>query len=234
MSRAVPGQAGGAGGGAHASSRKSGAALRGAARARAVASQSSTVKIGRVRAAPVRALVVGRFQPFHTGHLRLVEQAASAYGEVIVAVASAQNNHLPRDPFTAGERIEMIRRALADEGPGDALARCIVLPVSDRPDNAAWAAHLRSALPPFGAVLTGNPYVAMLLSGAGVAVDRPEMVERKKYVGSGIREMMARGDRAWESLVPRAVAAYVNEIGGAERVCTIAASDTAPGGGVPG
>lgn len=176
----------------------------------------------------MRALVVGRFQPFHAGHLSLVEQAASSYDEVIVAVASAQNNHLPRDPFTAGERIEMVRRALADAGPADALARCIVLPVSDRPDNAAWAAHLRSALPPFGAVLTGNAYVAMLLSGAGVKVDRPRMVERERYVGSGIREMMARGDRTWESLVPRAVASYVNEIGGPERVRTIAASDTAP------
>lgn len=178
----------------------------------------------------MRALVVGRFQPFHTGHLRLVEQAASAYGEVVVAVASAQSNHLPRDPFTAGERIEMIRRALADEGPDDALARCIVLPVSDRPDNAAWPAHLRSALPPFGAAITGNPYVAMLLSGAGIAVARPRMVERERYVGSAIREMMARGDGAWESLVPRAVASYVNEIGGAERIRTIAASRTAAGG----
>lgn len=172
--------------------------------------------------------MVGRFQPFHLGHMGLVGQALSMYEEVVVAVSSAQYNYLPRDPFTAGERVEMVRRALASEGPDGALSRCIALPIDDRPDNAAWAAHLRSALPPFGAVLSGNPYVELLLSDAGARVDRPEMVERGRYVGSGIRAMMARGDGAWKGLVPRAVAEYIGEIGGAERVAAVSASDTAP------
>lgn len=176
----------------------------------------------------MRGLVVGRFQPFHLGHLGLVGQALSMYEDVVVAVSSAQYNYLPRDPFTAGERVEMIRRALAAEGPDGALSRCIVLPIDDRPDNAAWAAHLRSALPPFGAALSGNPYVALLLSNAGVRVDRPRMVDRPLYVGSGIRALMARGDGSWERLVPRSVAAYIGEIGGAERVAAVSASDTAP------
>lgn len=171
---------------------------------------------------------MGRFQPFHLGHMDLVGQALSAYDEAVVAVSSAQYNYLPRDPFTAGERVEMIRRALASEGPDGALSRCIVLPIGDRPDNAAWAAHLRSALPPFGAVLSGNPYVELLLSDAGARVDRPRMVERSRYVGSGIRDMMARGDRAWERLVPRAVAEYITEIGGAARVAAVSGLDTAP------
>ena len=158
----------------------------------------------------------------------LLQQGMRAYGEVVVAVSSAQYNYLPRHPFTAGERVEMIRRSLAGDGQGRALSKCIVVPIDDRPDNAAWAAHLRSALPPFGAVLSGNPYVAMLASGAGIRVDAPEMIKRATYVGSGIRAMMARGDRAWEGLVPRAAAAYINEIGGAERVRAVSASDTAP------
>lgn len=176
----------------------------------------------------MRGLVVGRFQPFHLGHMGLVGQALSAYEEAVVAVASAQYNYLPRDPFTAGERVEMVRRAVgAGGGQGD-LARCIVVPIDDRPDNAAWAAHLRSSLPPFGAVLSGNPYVGLLLSGAGVRVDRPRMVDRPRYVGSGIRAMMARGDGSWRGLVPAAVAGYIDEIGGAERVAAVSASDTAP------
>lgn len=178
----------------------------------------------------MRGLVVGRFQPFHLGHMGLVGQALSSYEEAVVAVASAQYNYLPRDPFTAGERIEMVRRAVgAGGGGGDGrLARCIVVPIDDRPDNAAWAAHLRSSLPPFGAVLSGNPYVETLLSGAGVRVDRPRMVDRSRYVGSGIRALMARGDGSWRGLVPPAVAGYIDEIGGAERVAAVSAADAAP------
>ena len=47
---------------------------------------------------------MGRFQPFHLGHLELVKQILDQCDEVIIAITSAQFNYLER-PFTAGERI---------------------------------------------------------------------------------------------------------------------------------
>jgi len=64
----------------------------------------------------MRGLMMGRFQPFHLGHLDLVKQILSECDEIIIAITSSQFNYLEKDPFTAGERIEMIHQSLKDDG----------------------------------------------------------------------------------------------------------------------
>ena len=44
---------------------------------------------------------MGRFQPFHLGHLDLVKQILKESDEIIILVTSAQFNYLEKDPFTA-------------------------------------------------------------------------------------------------------------------------------------
>ena len=61
-----------------------------------------------------RGLMVGRFQPFHKGHLFLVRQILQDCDELIIAIGSAQFNYSYTDPFTAGERIMMIHAALVE------------------------------------------------------------------------------------------------------------------------
>ncbi|NYZ79420.1 adenylyltransferase/cytidyltransferase family protein, partial [Candidatus Micrarchaeota archaeon] len=60
----------------------------------------------------MRGLFIGRFQPFHNGHLKGIEWALKRCDELIIAVGSTQRSFDRMDLFTAGERIEMIRRAL--------------------------------------------------------------------------------------------------------------------------
>ena len=59
----------------------------------------------------VRCIVLGRFQPFHMGHARLVEAAIehAQGGEVVVAIGSAQAEWESRNPWTYDERNEMIQ-----------------------------------------------------------------------------------------------------------------------------
>ncbi len=81
------------------------------------------------------AVVIGRFQPFHNGHLALVNRALLAGKWCVVIVGSSQESRTDRNPFTAGERIEMIAGAL---GEADR-ERLIVLPVPDLNDEPRWA-----------------------------------------------------------------------------------------------
>ena len=92
-----------------------------------------------------RGLAVGRFQPFHLGHLDLVRQILSECDGAIIAVASSQFNYIRKDPFTAGERIEMIHESL-QESELDA-SRCVITAVENQPNVATWAAYLEAALP---------------------------------------------------------------------------------------
>ena len=173
----------------------------------------------------MRGLIMGRFQPFHLGHMALVRQAMAECDDIIIAVTSTQYNYLEKDPFTAGERIEMIRNALNESGmdPG----RYMILGLENQHNVATWPAYIRAALPPFQRIYSGNPYVAMLLHDYGTEVAEPDMVDRERFNASILRRMMADGGD-WRGRVPPAVARFVESVGGEGRVRTILGSDTDP------
>jgi len=91
---------------------------------------------------PDAAVVIGRFQPFHDGHLSLVRRALEAAPRVVVVIGSAFQARSPKNPFTWQERAEMIRLAL----PEAQRRRLHCVPVRDRFDEARWLADVRQAV----------------------------------------------------------------------------------------
>jgi nicotinamide-nucleotide adenylyltransferase len=146
----------------------------------------------------MRGLFPGRFQPFHRGHRQFVEQIATDVDEIIVGIGSAQASHTGRNPFTAGERISMVRRALEDV---DATAYAI--PIEDVDRYALWPAHVTALCPPFEAVYTNNPIVDRVCSENDFDVESVELIDRERYRGTEIRRRMVEG-RPWRDLVPDA------------------------------
>ena len=69
-----------------------------------------------------RGLFVGRFQPIHKGHVKAIEDILRKVDELVIVIGSAQYSHRADNPFTVGERITMIRKALGREDIP--LARC--------------------------------------------------------------------------------------------------------------
>lgn len=55
-----------------------------------------------------RGLFVGRFQPFHLGHLMAIKDVLEEVDELVIVIGSAQCSHDVDDPFTAGERLVMV------------------------------------------------------------------------------------------------------------------------------
>lgn len=62
----------------------------------------------------MRRFYIGRFQPYHDGHHKMVEAIASEIDELVLGIGSAGDSHSPHNPFTAGERIMMITKSLVD------------------------------------------------------------------------------------------------------------------------
>jgi len=54
------------------------------------------------------AVYIGRFQPFHNGHLSVVKRAYEVANRVLVLVGSSNTSINMRNPFTYEERMEMI------------------------------------------------------------------------------------------------------------------------------
>lgn len=158
-------------------------------------------------------LVIGRFQPFHKGHLEVIRSIAEECGSIIVGIGSAQYSHTLENPFTAGERHLMISRSLKEEK----LNNVSIVPIVDINRYAVWVSHVVSLVPPFNVVYSNNPLTRRLFSEAGYQVRASPIFNREVYSGTEIRRRMLAGER-WEHLVPKAVAKVVREINGLERM----------------
>ena len=170
----------------------------------------------------MRGLYIGRFQPYHLGHQAVLEKIAKEVEEIVIVIGSAQESHTPENPFTGGERMEMIYAALSES---DLRERCIVTPLQDIKRNSVWASHLQSMVPHFDVVYSNNPLVVQLIGEAGIPIRKPPMYQRDLYSGTAIRKLM-REKCHWASLVPASVAAFIMENGGVERLISVSKSDS--------
>ena len=168
-----------------------------------------------------RVLYPGRFQPFHLGHLNVVEDLFRKFDEVVIAIGSAQEGFTCRNPFTAGERMEMIRETLLAVGVDP--TRLWLIPVPDLNKPLAWTSYLLGLSPSVKAVATGNPHVAYLYKWLGLKVINIKPYNPEIYNGSNIRMLIAKG-LEWEHCVHSITATYIKKIGGVERIRTLCSS----------
>ena len=165
----------------------------------------------------MRALIFGRFQPFHKGHLAIVEWAMDrGFEEIVFLVGMASENYTPRNPFTAGERIEMIRLSLRDRGIP--LERAITATIRTLETSIGSVYYVLSYVPRVDAILTRNPVISKIFLDAGINVVEPPVFNRGEWRGERIRELIARGDPAWKDAVTSSTARFIEEIGGVDRI----------------
>ncbi|MBX4188313.1 MAG: bifunctional nicotinamide-nucleotide adenylyltransferase/Nudix hydroxylase [Candidatus Doudnabacteria bacterium] len=62
------------------------------------------------------AVFIGRFQPFHKGHLETAKKALKKANHLIILLGSSDSSRNLRNPFTATERRNMISEVFKDEG----------------------------------------------------------------------------------------------------------------------
>ena len=88
------------------------------------------------------AILIGRFQPVHQGHLALVHEALARAPQVIIVLGSAHQARSPKNPFTWQERAAMLREAL----PDTERHRLTILPVRDHYNEPLWAHAVQQAV----------------------------------------------------------------------------------------
>jgi nicotinamide-nucleotide adenylyltransferase len=169
-----------------------------------------------------RGLYVGRFQPFHNGHLDAIKYALNHVEELVVVIGSAQYSHHSYNPFTAGERLVMVRRAL--EEAGLAMNKLWIVPVPDVHLHMLWVSAVEGYTPHFNVVYSNEPLTRRLFMEAGYQVAEVPFFDRKVYNSTLVREKMAKDD-SWTTLVPKAVAEFIGEIDGVNRLRDLARTD---------
>ena len=170
-----------------------------------------------------RGVFVGRFQPFHNGHLEVIKKIVKEVDELVIILGSSQYSHKLDNPFTAGERITMIRKAV-EEG-GIQLSRIWIIPVPDVHQHALWVSKIVGYSPKFDFVYANEPLTHRLFVEAGFRVEPMPFIKREVYSATEIRKRMLAGEN-WKKLVPNSVAKFIEDIDGVVRLRDLNKTDT--------
>ena len=171
-----------------------------------------------------RGLYVGRFQPFHIGHLDAIEYALKEVDELVVVIGSAQYSHNSDNPFTAGERLFMIRKALFEAKVDN--SKLWIVPVPDVHLHMLWVSAVEGYTPKFNVLYSNEPLTRRLFMEAGYLVKNIPLFDRKTYDSTIVRARMVKNE-SWIELVPRSVAKFIKEIDGVNRLRDLTQTDKA-------
>lgn len=169
-----------------------------------------------------RGLYVGRFQPFHLGHLNSIKEVLKEVDELVIVIGSAQYSHNLNNPFTAGERLVMVRRALEECGIDS--RRVWIVPVPDVHLHMMWVSSVQGYTPHFDTAYSNEPLTRRLFKEAGYKTKPICFFDRKVYSSTKIREKIVK-DEKWEKFVPKSVASFIKEIDGINRLKDLTKND---------
>jgi len=166
------------------------------------------------------ALFLGRFQPFHNGHLDAVAQifATGKVETLLIAIGSSQISHEPSNPFTAGERWQMIYHSLLDAGYSEAQFK--IMPLADISHNHLWPHFVQQQLPPFTQVFSGSPWVRELFNHALPKITTQTLQQQHAVSATAVRAALA-ADESWQQLVPVGSATVLKKLHAGERIANI-------------
>jgi len=162
-----------------------------------------------------RGIFIGRFQPFHLGHLDVVEEMAKAHDldELVIGIGTAQIGYTAYNPFTADERELMIRRSMKIDKPYQ------IVKINDINDFPKWVSHVESSCPEFHVVYSGNTIVKDLFEEKGYEVRT--LKGPKKMSATEVRQMIING-KGWKDFLPQGTIDTILEINGQERLRELA------------
>jgi nicotinamide-nucleotide adenylyltransferase len=159
-----------------------------------------------------RGLFIGRFQPFHKGHYSAIKDILKVEDEVIICVAASQLSYSISNPFSCGERVEMILRSV-----GDIRDKVIVLSSPNIENNSLWVENIIDTFPYFDKVYTNNTLVRLLWEKRGYKVTEFNFYKKEEFNGTYIRNLISQSKK-WEELVPVETKNYIKEINGEKRI----------------
>ncbi len=172
----------------------------------------------------MRALYLGRFNPPHIGHQKVLEYILDQQDidEIIVLIGSGEKAYSLKNPFTGGERVEMMTKLVQSSFD---LSKFYIIAIPDINRNTIWPAHVIDLVPPFDVIYTNNSLVQQLFQNlSNKQVRETPLIERDKYSGKIIRNNIVNGKK-WKHLVPSEVYSLIKKYGGVERIIALTVSD---------
>lgn len=145
----------------------------------------------------MNGLLIGRFQPFHLGHLDALHFALSKVDKLWIGLGSSNKPLEKNNPFSAEERKEMILSSI-DESMKQ---RIQIYFIPDLENHIKWIELIDTIVPKFDIIFTNDELTRHLYSKRDVEVLSIPFSKRDILSGTNIRDMIISNQK-WENLVP--------------------------------
>lgn len=172
----------------------------------------------------MRALYLGRFNPPHKGHIHAIKYILdqSDIDEVIILIGSGEKAYSLKNPFTGGERLEMMTAIVRKNFN---IEQCYISAIPDINRNTIWPANVADLVPSFDIIFTNNPLVQQLFVNLGnKEVREIPLVKREQFSGKEIRGRMIRNED-WKSCIPEEILPLIKKYKGLERIQAVSGTD---------
>ena len=161
----------------------------------------------------MNGLLIGRFQPFHLGHLKALHFALSKIDKLWIGLGSSNKPLQKNNPFSAEERNDMILASI-DESMK---SRIQIYFIPDLENHIKWIKLIDTLVPKFDVIFTNDELTKYLYSKRDVEVLSIPFVNRDVLSGTNIRDMIIN-DQKWGDLVPEGTQNFLNKINAKERL----------------
>ncbi|WP_067959990.1 nicotinamide-nucleotide adenylyltransferase [Nitrosopumilus sp. Nsub] len=145
----------------------------------------------------MNGLLIGRFQPFHLGHLAALQFALSKVDKLWLGLGSSNKPMEKTNPFTVEERRQMILSSIDDSIKN----KISIYSIPDLDNHVKWIENIDTIVPDYQIVFSNDPMTEHLYSKRNVKVLSIPFLKRNQLSGTRIRNLIYN-DQKWENFVP--------------------------------
>lgn len=164
----------------------------------------------------MNGLLIGRFQPFHLGHLEAFMFALSKVEKLSIGIGSSNKPLQKQNPFSAHEREEMILSSVNDSTK----QKIQIYYIPDLEDHQKWIKNIETIVPKFDIVFSNDDLTKHLYSKKSIQVLPIPFMERDNLSGTNIRDRIVNGQE-WEHLVPQGTQKVLKKIDAKKRITSL-------------
>ncbi|MGB0642675.1 MAG: nicotinamide-nucleotide adenylyltransferase [Nitrosopumilus sp.] len=145
----------------------------------------------------MNGLLIGRFQPFHLGHLAALQFAIPKVDKLWLGLGSSNKPIEKNNPFSIEERKKMILSSIDDSIQN----KISIFPIPDLNNHVKWIQNIDTIVPDYEIIFSNDPMTEHLYSKRNVQVIAIPFLKRDQLSGTRLRDLI-KSDQKWNDLVP--------------------------------
>ncbi|MGY5140310.1 MAG: nicotinamide-nucleotide adenylyltransferase [Candidatus Nitrosopumilus sp. Bin_571-38] len=161
----------------------------------------------------MNGLLIGRFQPFHLGHLEALQFALSKVDKLWVGLGSSNKPVEKNNPFTVEQRKEMILSSIDDSMK----EKISIYFIPDLDNHMKWVEKIDTIVPKFDIIFSNDDLTKHLYSKRNIQVLSIPFLNRESLSGTNIRDLIIH-DQKWDDFVPDGTRNFLEKTGAKEHL----------------